>query len=380
MKYHFLRLLILVLLSDLFEIKPAAAQDLKPSSNPPSRTYKLGFSPWPWDATLEAINWTYAKAIEHGDVISHHIEEGVPWNEAQSGDPFPKAMQEEVDNRLRRNANGQVTLLSVNALNTGRDGLAPNRGKNLNEALQAPWSKYDFNKPEVKLAYANYTERMIKLFHPKWVVIGIESNVLARKGMDANSKWPAYVELICSTNRSLKNRGIKIPILVSIVTTAFFPEWSPEDNLKNQQKVLEELDPCVDGFAVSAHPFVSGLLADKFPSDYFSRFFSFSKKWVGISESSYPAQVWSREGLTWNGSETKQADFLKKMFIEAQKVKLQFVIWFTVRDFDQLWAGLLRRDSISLVWRDTGLYSETGAPRSGLHIWTNELKKTFDGR
>ena len=358
----------------LFAIASILLAALTEAATPsaPTRTFLLGFTPWPSDATLAAIDWTYQTIQDHGDIISFHIEEGVPWNEALSGVAFPTAMQKDIDSRLTHIGKGVSTVSQISALDTGRAGLAPNRGSSINEPLRAPWTTYPMNHASVKTAYANYVERMIRQFQPKYVVIGVESNLLMR---NQKPKWASYVELTCATTRTLKAHGIAQPLLISIDVNPFFPEWSTPDQDGDQPRVLRDLDACVDGFAITAHPFMTSLLADRFPADYFSRVFALSRRWVGIGESSYPAQVFSNSQLTWNGSESKQTDFLDQMLRASNKQGLKFVIWFTIRDYDQLWSGFLGRDPIALMWRDTGLYDEAGRARPALLRWDAELTR-----
>jgi hypothetical protein len=55
---------------------------------------------------------------------------------------------------------------------------------------------------------------------------------------------------------------------------------------------------------------------------------------------------------------------------------MRFVAWFTVRDYDQLWAGALAQDPIALIWRDTGLFDESGAAREALTTWRDWRART----
>jgi hypothetical protein len=54
---------------------------------------------------------------------------------------------------------------------------------------------------------------------------------------------------------------------------------------------------------------------------------------------------------------------------EADALGAEFVIWFFTVDFDNLWEGLLGRDPVARIWRDTGLWDETLAPRPALDTW-----------
>ncbi|MBI5890681.1 MAG: hypothetical protein HZB47_08390 [Nitrosomonadales bacterium] len=340
-----------------------------------TRSFLMGFTPWPWDATQEAVDWTYQTIMSKGDIVSHHIEEGVPWPEALAGAPFPASYANLLAERAARTPAGKKILLQINPLDIGRNALAPLRtDAALNAPLTAPWNTYSFNAPEVKTAFANYALAMVDALHPDYFQIGIEVNLLKRNNPAA---WSQYVELQCHTYNAVKAAHPALPVSVSVFSVPFFPEWSAEDNLPDQLAALGDVSACSDLIAFSVHPFVSGLLAETFPADYFERLFAHATKPVAITESSYPAQQWSLNGLTWNGTQAKQADFLNKMLTAAQSRQLKFVIWYTVRDYDQLWSGTLGSDDLSLIWRDTGLYDETGAAREAMTTWNSTLDKTY---
>lgn len=341
-----------------------------PPSDP--RSFWMGFTPWPWDATPGAVDWTWSTVRQEGDLVSHHLEEGVPWPEAASGvhTPFPASFQSLIDTH-RREGDGRHRLLSLNALSVARDGLAGLRTEQPNQPLAAPWSGAALNSPEVKAAYANYVLRMAEELPPDVLLTGIEVNLLLQKNP---SLWDAFVELQCHVYGAVKAAHPSLPVGVSLVALALLPEWAPEYNLAQQQQAIAALAPCVDVVAWSVYPYMSALLADRLPSDFFWKFVGrlpaeLQHKTMGISESGYPAQAWSLNGITWNGTQARQREMVDLMFTEAERMHFRFVAWFTVRDYDQLWSGLLNRDPVSLVWRDTGLFDENGTPREALALW-----------
>ncbi|MFT3735343.1 MAG: hypothetical protein QM776_10000 [Rhodocyclaceae bacterium] len=349
------------------------------SSASAQRSFWMGFTSWPWDATTTAVDWTWTRVKAEGDLISHHIDEGVPWPQAATGvnATYPTSFQGLIDTH-RTQAAGKRHLVSLNPLSIGRDGMALLRTEQTNQPLTAPWNTAALDSTSVKTAYTNYVLRMINELSPDVLLTGIEVNLLIEKNP---ALWPAFVNLQCHVYTEVKKVRPDLPIGVSLFAVGLLPEWSTEYDLAQQQTALAALGSCVDVVAWSVYPYMSALLADSLPSDFFSRFVgrlpaSLQGKTMGISESGYPAQTWSASGLTWYGTPTKQRDMLSLMLSEANRLNMRFVAWFTIRDYDQLWNGALAQDPTALVWRDTGLYGEDGAERAGLGVWRDWRART----
>lgn len=345
-------------------------------ANPATRPYTLGFSPWPFDATVAARDWTFDTIGAEGDLVSYHLEEGVPWIEMKAGQPLPALYLADLQDRLARKPAGQRVLVQINAMDTGRSGLA--RQWN-NVPLAAPWNGYAFDHADVKAAYLAYALKMVDLFHPDVLCIGVEVNLLLR---NAPAKWPAYVALHNHVSAELRKVHPTLPITSSFFCVPYFPQWSSGDTLAVQQAGLADLEPALDIVSWSLHPFMSALLCDSFPDDYFDLLFANTSKPVAITESSYPAQTWSTLTppiLTFTGTPAKQDRFLRLMLEAADRHRARFVVWFAVRDYDQLWAGALGSSPEALVWRDTGLYDETGAARAALSTWRAARSVPYGG-
>jgi hypothetical protein len=154
----------------------------------------MGFSPWPWDATQAAVDWTWQQLLLDGDLVSQHLEEGVPWKEAESGAPFPPDYQSSLNDGKAR-AGAKAMLLSVNPLDVGRKHLAPYRGAQPNTPLSAPWDGYALDDIHVKNAYLAYVKRMADFFSPAFLQTGIEVNLL-RSNTDV-ATWAQLVALQC---------------------------------------------------------------------------------------------------------------------------------------------------------------------------------------
>ncbi len=353
---------------------PDAQQHARAVSTPShGRAPLLGFTPWPYAATQEAIAWTYRAINEAGDLVSHHLEEGVPWPEALAGEPFAPGYQRSLDERRAATGAGKVVFLSLSPINTARDGLALYRDAAINSPLPAAWATRELDSPEVKAAYLAYLRRMVELFHPAYLAVGVEVNLLLR---NRPALWPRYLELHRHVYRELKRSHPALIILASLDVNPLLDGYSSDDHAA-QRRALRELVPYVDQLGVSLHPALSLHGADLLPADLFDQVFALASKPIAITECSYPAQEWSitvrGARVTIKGAPGKQEAFVSRLLAAAEAHGAPFVVYFTIRDYDALWVTLGRSDA-SLPWRDTGLYDEAGIPRPALAPWIARLR------
>jgi hypothetical protein len=355
-----------------------AVTDLAAASKPgPSqRFFNLGFTSWPYAASTEAINWVYDAVRANGDLISEHIEEGVPWGEALEGRAFSDDFQNSLNFRKLKRAPGQKLLLSISPLSTGRDGLAFYRGEAINQPLEMPWQEFTFDQQEVKTAYLNYARRMIEFFSPDYFCLGVEVNLLKRNKPEL---WSSYLLLQEFVYNQLKQEYPNLIMLVSVEAIPLMPGYTDADTTA-QASALEDILPYTDILGISLHPCMSNFRADYIPTDLFSRIRLLTDKPLAVTESSYPAQRFTitvnGQAVTFNGSPTKQEDFVKQLLTAANKDQYRFVVWFTIRDYDALWEELGKGD-VLLFWRDTGLFDERGISRRALSTWQLWLRKPY---
>ena len=49
-----------------------------PNPPPPvTRAFDMGFTTWPYDATVAAVNFVYTETSARGDFIAHHLDGGI---------------------------------------------------------------------------------------------------------------------------------------------------------------------------------------------------------------------------------------------------------------------------------------------------------------
>lgn len=335
----------------------------------------MGFTPWPYDLTTEAVKWVDRTIKEHGDIIEQHFEEGVPWPEALAGSSYKPGMEKEMQRRVERMA-GYKRVVSINALNMARDGLALYRGDSANQGLPGEWQGKRLNDPMVVKAYSQYVERVIDVMKPDYLLIGVEVNILQRR---KDSSWSDYLVLHKAVYEAVKARHPQLPVMASVIAPSYFKGLTSEDDSEKQKQELKKLLPYMDIVGFSVHPFMSSLACEKVPDrKFFKELFALAEgKPFAITETSYPAQKWDMwfgfVRMPFNGSVEKQAAYLKAMLEQSLEDKPVFISWFSVRDYDQLYEKL-KLVPMLIVWRDTGLFDENGKARPALKLWDSVFK------
>jgi hypothetical protein len=340
--------------------------------NVSSRSFYMGFTPWPYDLTLEAVSWVYSNIMGKGDIVSHHMDEGVPWVEfAADLEPHINFVNE-VNGRVLKTPANKKVLLSINPTNVDRSGLSDYRGSDTNMSLPSPWDGYAFNSTEVKSSFLKYAKWMIGKFNPDYLLIGIEVNILAH---NSPGEWDDYLELHQYIYAELKKLYPNLLIGISVFSPPILGHT--DENQADQISALNDVLPHVDFLGVSIHPFMSVYLAEQVPPGMFDAIRSWTTKPIAITESSYPGEAFQMDlgpiQLDFNGSEVKQDQFLMEMLSKSEEHGFLFVIWFSIRDYDALWSKT-GSDNRSLIWRDTGLIDESGSSRSALDTWEQYFK------
>ena len=59
-----------------------SAQVASPGSEPQGRSFHMGFTAFPFDLSSIAQELTYDFVADHADLITFHMDGGVPWPEA----------------------------------------------------------------------------------------------------------------------------------------------------------------------------------------------------------------------------------------------------------------------------------------------------------
>lgn len=340
-----------------------------------TRSFYMGTTPWPADFTFADVDTAYQFLYENSDIISQHFDDGIPYEECLKGSAWPKKLTDDINYRQSRSA-GKNVFLSVSALDLTRKAKAVYyEASTASATTKEQWMLRAFNDADMITAYCNYLEELIRVFNPVMVNYGVESNL---------SDWdPAafqlYKKFLEAVFIRLKKAHPELPLFVSVMV-----EESPAA-LTNAAAVL----PFSDYLALSAYPYVTVSSAaagntdpDLFPSDYFSRFLDLApQKPFAFAETGYIAEdlVVPSYGLNRKGNEEWQKKYLLKVLDICAQRKARLLIWFCSKDYDkavETMKTMGNYQDLFALWKDIGLYDQTGRSRPAFNIWKEWKSKT----
>lgn len=341
-----------------------------------TRSFYMGFTPWPYDATSNAVNITYQKIQQDGDIVHHQIMQGIPWEEAFNSTPYPSGVENDLTLRLNQTVAGKTVLLSVDSLNSGRTALANDWADSGEVARVAPWDTRDFDSPEVITAYTNFALDLIARFDPAYFNYGTEASELILNDIGEYNKFITFAQQV-SANIKAQYPNLKLMISVALKSPA-----SAEMNLIKAN--IASILPYIDVLGVSVYPYIFYNHADKgnpdnLPADWLTQVSALAAgKPIAITETGWIAEnlVISNFGVNVSSNETYQQKYVTRLLEESDQLSVEFVIWWSLIDFQALWEGALLQDDLAAIWRDTGLYDEQVQERSGLSVWKQYLGKT----
>lgn len=344
-----------------------------PEPDEQTRSFAMGFTPWPYDASIVAINFVYSEVNSKADIIAHQLDGGIPWQEALDGSAYPAAVEEELDNRIANTSLGQV-YLTLSPLNAARDNLADYwNDSGTNQALGDPWDSRDFDSEEVIQAYTNFAKHTIDRFNPTYFNFALEVSELA---LNDDARFDKFVVFIEQVSGSLRQAYPDLKLMLSVALKS--PE-SGEANIINTQ--VSRIVRYVDVVGVSVYPYAFFGHPDKgdpanLPANWLSQIETISSgKPIAITETGWIAEQLDipRFALDVSADGSNQNAYLRILFEQANSLELQFIIWFSLVDYDALWNGVLGQDDVARIWRDTGLYDENLNPRTALTTWQEQL-------
>ncbi len=102
---------------------PPVNPDFLPTAK--SRSFYMGFTPFPPDWSAKAVDEVYAFIDEHADLVAHHFDGGIPWQEALENKELPDHLKTEWNTRKSKTPSGSKVYVAITPIAFSRDALAP---------------------------------------------------------------------------------------------------------------------------------------------------------------------------------------------------------------------------------------------------------------
>ncbi len=356
----------------IFLLAPACK---KSAGTPETRAFYMGVTPWPADFTVNEVDSAYRFINEHCDIVSHHFDDGIPYEEAYYNMPMPAGLQQDVQTRKTKTAAGKKVFLSVSALSLTRV-IKSEYYQNVpvSDSIKNYWRQLAFDDNKVVTAYMNYISWLIGQFQPVYVNFGVESNAA---GWNA-TQFVQYKNFIAAVYQQLKVKYASIPFFISFIV----------DESNEGFNYAGQLTAYTDLLGLSAYPYVTvsssaggNTNPALFPTGYFDKFINLSPgKPLAFAETGYIAEnlVIPSYSLNKQGNEEWQKNYLEMVLKLCNDKKAKLFIWFCHKDYD---AGNNTLRTLGLyqdlfgLWEDTGLKDELGRQREAYKTWVAWMNK-----
>ena len=318
----------------------AKKTEIAPVSTLPSRPYYMGVSNFPPEAVFATIDEMYTFNNATTDIAAAHQLPGVPWVKMLTNATCNKLQDEW--NTLKSKFPGRPWVVSLNALNSVRDGLALNYEdygegtENDSGPLSPPWDTATLNSSIVKQAYLNYVKKAIVTFDPMYLNIGIEVNELIM--YDIN-KWNAYLELHQYIYGEIKALYPNLPVSATVQYNKYRALTPDSASLGPTMvtAVSKLVDSC-DNIPISTYPYApwaTGMTTA--PDDFFDALANLASqkgKRIAIGENGYPSHDFTCVGTPYSYNETQQAAYTEWLLNKARTHNFLYVLNFISTDID----------------------------------------------
>lgn len=323
-----------------------------------------GFFPSPPRPSYESIRETFQGMGRHGDIVL--IQPNIPWEEfADAGDGPSRAITDIRHQVILARQNDLESVLVVDPLN----------GLNRREfyGLPARLADADFGTPEVRRAFRNFTLRVLREIHPRYLGLASEINTY----VDAH---PDDFANLLSLYREVY-AAIKAEVPETQVFVTF--QWEDLNNLfpgaaegraaysVNWDQV-EAFEPDLDVWAISSYPFVAFPSAADIPDDYYTPLLTRTDKPLAVGEGGFT----SRPIGPFHGTPEDQVGYLESLHDQIGG-RLAFWVYLLLSDFDpEAYAAAMRDQGRGQVDIDTlgmfaavGLRETNGTAKPALAVW-----------
>lgn len=330
-----------------------------------------GFTPFPYDATAEAVMRTHALVTEHATLYALHFDDCVPWQAMLENQPLPARLQQDWQDLRQRLPQTHRVYVALTPGDKDRRRLAPPcAATDKPGPLPPELQNVPLDHPRVKQAYLAYARRAVQQFKPHFLNIGIEMGNMALR---APKDWPHFAALYEHVYAALKQEFPGVLIGFSIN-----PQMLREPQTAARVKPLVERS---DYLGLSFYPY-SEPMERKLGApamapgqagwqEMLAWVRSYTTKPLALCETGFTTQdvKLNKYDLHLRGDTAQQEAYVRDLVSITKRDQYLFVIWFLLIDYDKLYAKMPPGSEVNLLWRNIGLFDGDLRPKPAWQAW-----------
>lgn len=331
-----------------------------------TRKFSMGFTTWPFEPTQEAVASTDTFLSSNGDIYSEHIDSEIPWSAWMNDTELPVAFTDMVANRAARRTSENTMTLSLSLLNLGRNDLMPDF-----DGTVPDYNSLDDS--HIENAYYQHVKYLVEQLSPAYLVIAVEVDGLLKHTPE---KWEAFKSLMAKVKGRIKMDYPSLKISESVMLHGFY-----QPDFGVPQYVTSEVSSYVNSMdfaAISFYPFLKGLSSKSQFQEAFDFLHTKIQVPIAFAETGHLSEDLAIEGfdLFISGNQSEQNDYLQTLLINAQEENYEYVIWWTHRDYDLLWATFPEDlKDLGKIWISNGVVNEDGELKEAYTSWQTAFSK-----
>lgn len=321
-----------------------------------------GFFPSPPEATLESVLAHFEALGEHADFIL--VQPNIPWEDFVDGI--------EGESQARTDLRNQIILARRNGLDW-IFVVDPLNGLNRREFLGLPegWDP-SFANPDVRTAFANFTQWIVQEFEPHYLGLASEINTyLDAYPEDVENYMSLYVEVYDQVKSVSAETQVFVTFQWDDLNNIFAPAAEGRPAYQTNWEQVEAFETKLDLWVISSYPyfvFDDGAI----PADYYTPLLEQTDKPLAVAEGGWSSTQVGPVG----GTEAGQVAYLEAVHDQLGD-RLSFWVYLILSDLnmESISEGLEDvgrppedADTLSL-FASLGLRSFDGTPKPALEVW-----------
>lgn len=318
----------------------------------------MGISTLPRELNGTAYSETFDLAAKNGEMVL--IQRTPPWADfvpgADISDETAKTTASEMDAVSSKHLRLFVAIDPTDG-STGRDRLA---------GLPASMAGKDFSDAGVRSAFLTYAQYVAINYKPAYLALGVEMNLYSQKNKE---DFENFKSLYFEAYDRVKEASPDTQVTVTWQYEDLQGKLPTEDKHFPAWQLVKAFEAKMDVAAISTYPSFVYARASDIPANYYHQLRGFTEKPIVIAEMGYSSAA-GAQGIN-NGTEQEQAAFATRALMEAEELKMPFVIWFAG------WDPAYAKDTPFGVFQHIGLLREDGSEKPAWALWADAARRPY---